>query len=214
MENFVALFDFDGVVMNTEIHYTEFWNSVGRKYVNEDNFGHTIKGVSIVTIFDRYFSHYTSKQIEEIEGVIDEFERNMPYEYTPGAWEFISELKVAGVPMAVVTSSNAKKMENVRRTHPELIEIMDKILVSGDFVKSKPDPECFIKGMELLGGCPQRTVVFEDSIHGLNAGRASGAFVVGLTTSNPREVIEPLCDLVIDSFEELSYQTLKQNLLK
>ena len=35
-----------------------------------------------------------------------------------------------------------------------------------------------------------------------------------LATSNPREVIEPLCDLVIDSFEELSYQTLKQHLLK
>ena len=48
------------------------------------------------------------------------------------------------------------------------------------------------------------------SIHGLNAGRASGAFVVGLATPNPREVIEPLCDLIIDSFEEISYPILKQ----
>ena len=35
-----------------------------------------------------------------------------------------------------------------------------------------------------------------------------------LATSNPREVIEPLCDLVIDSFEELSYQKLRQYILK
>ena len=60
------------------------------------------------------------------------------------------------------------------------------------------------------GGTLENSIVFEDSIHGLNAGRASGAFVVGLATSNPREVIEPLCDLIIDSFEEISYPILKQ----
>ena len=121
----------------------------------------------------------------------------------------MTSLKEAGVPMAIVTSSNAKKMENVRRAHPELIEIVDKVLMSGDFTKSKPDPECFLKAMELLGGTPENSIVFEDSIHGLNAGRASGAFVVGLATSNPREVITPLCDMVIDDFVGLDLQSLK-----
>lgn len=212
MKNPVALFDFDGVLMNTEIHYTEFWNTAhSRGIVDIDipDFGHVIKGVTLVQIFERYFQHYTQQQRDELEAIIDDFESNMPYEYIPGVWEFMISLKEAGVPMAIVTSSNAKKMENVRRAHPELIEIVDAVLMSGDFTKSKPDPECFLKAMELLGGTPENSIVFEDSIHGLNAGRASGAFVVGLTTSNPREVITPLCDMVIDDFVGLDLQSLK-----
>ena len=54
--------------------------------------------------------------------------------------------------------------------------------------------------METLGGTPETTIVFEDSFHGLSAGRASGAFVVGLATTNPREAIAPYCDMVIDDF--------------
>ena len=57
-----------------------------------------------------------------------------------------------------------------------------------------------LKGMEVLGGTPEGTVVFEDSFHGLTAGRASGARVVGLATTNKREAIAPLCDVVIDDF--------------
>jgi beta-phosphoglucomutase-like phosphatase (HAD superfamily) len=77
---------------------------------------------------------------------------------------------------------------------------VDAILTSEDFTKSKPDPECFLKAMEVLGGTPEDTVVFEDSFHGLDAGRASGARVVGLATTNTREAIAPRCDMVIDDF--------------
>ena len=44
--------------------------------------------------------------------------------------------------------------------------------------------------------------MFEDSINGLRSGRASGAFVVGVATTNARELIAPLSDMVIDDFLE------------
>ena len=95
-------------------------------------------------------------------------------------------------------------MKNVRKAHPELWELVDAVLTSEHFSRSKPDPECFLKGMEILGGIPEDTYVFEDSLHGINAGRASGAHVIGLATTNPRETIEPLCDIVIDDFRGFS----------
>lgn len=208
----IALFDLDGVLMDTESMYTEFWNERGRKYLSLENFGHTIKGQTLVQILSRYFPDRSEEFCNELEAEIDEFERTMPYEFTAGAWDFVCELKDQGIPIAIVTSSNKKKMANVYRSHPELPEIFDSILTMGDFTKSKPDPECFIKGMEKLSGSSAETVVFEDSIHGINAARASGAYVVGLTTSNPREVIEPICDMVIDSFAEISYQTISAKL--
>ena len=37
-----ALFDFDGVIMDTETQYTVFWDEQGRKYLNEEDFGRII----------------------------------------------------------------------------------------------------------------------------------------------------------------------------
>ena len=50
------------------------------------------------------------------------------------------------------------------------------------------------KAAEALGADINKCVVFEDSINGLLAGRASGAHVIGLTTTNTAEAIAPYCD--------------------
>lgn len=203
----IALFDFDGVIADTETQYTVFWDRMGKEYLGLEGFGHTIKGQTLVQIFDRYFNGMIREQ-EEIVPQLNEFERNMTYGYIPGADAFMKELKAAGIPMAIVTSSNDIKMSNAYREHPELLELVDTVLTSEHFTKSKPDPECFLKGMEVLGGAPEDTIVFEDSFHGLTAGRASGAKVIGLATTNKREAIAPLCDMVIDNFNYLSLKDL------
>jgi HAD superfamily hydrolase (TIGR01509 family) len=187
------------VIADTETQYTEFWNRIGREYLDQEDFGHTIKGQTLVQIFGKYFEGMDREQ-EEIVPQLNEFEANMSYDYIPGAQAFMKELKATGIPMAIVTSSNDIKMSNAYKAHPELLELVDKVLTSEYFSKSKPDPECFLKGMEILGGTPGETVVFEDSFHGLPAGRASGAKVIGLATTNKREAIAPLCDMVIDDF--------------
>ena len=199
----IALFDLDGVIMDTESQYSIFWNRMGMEYLGIEDFGRIIKGQTLFQIFGKHFDGMTSEQ-EEIVRKLNEFEMNMSYEYIPGADTFMKELKAAGVSMAIVTSSNEPKMRNVRKAHPELWELADAVLTSEHFTKSKPDPECFLKGMEVLGGKPSETYVFEDSLHGINAGRAAGAKVIGLATTNPREIIEPLCDIVIDDFRGVS----------
>ena len=203
----IVLFDFDGVIADTETQYTEFWNRIGREYLGQEEFGHTIKGQTLVQIFGKYFEGMDREQ-EEIVPQLNEFEANMSYDYIPGAQAFMKELKAAEIPMAIVTSSNDIKMSNAYKAHPELLELVDKVLTSEHFSKSKPDPECFLKGMEFLGGTPEETVVFEDSFHGIAAGRAAGAKVIGLATTNKREAIAPLCDMVIDDFTYLSLRDL------
>lgn len=204
----IVLFDFDGVIADTETQYTEFWNRIGREYLGQEEFGHTIKGQTLVQIFGKYFESMDREQ-EEIVPQLNEFEANMSYDYIPGAQAFMKELKATGIPMAIVTSSNDIKMSNAYKAHPELLELVDKVLTSEHFSKSKPDPECFLKGMEFLGGTPEETVVFEDSFHGIAAGRAAGAKVIGLATTNKREAIAPLCDMVIDDFCGLTVQDIR-----
>lgn len=200
-----ALFDFDGVVMDTESQYSIFWNEVGKKYHPEyEEFGRIIKGQTLQQIYARYFAGMEKEQAEITEG-LDRFEAEMKYEYVPGVVGFMRELHAHGVKIAIVTSSNERKMASVYAVHPELKELVDRILTAEMFARSKPAPDCFLLGAEVFGTTAENCVVFEDSFHGLEAGNAAGMAVVGLSTTNPAEAIAGKCARVIPDFTAFGY---------
>jgi beta-phosphoglucomutase len=195
-----ALFDLDGVVVDTESQYTKFWGSVGKKYFPEQpDFAEKIKGSTLVQIYDRYFKGETDKQQTITKG-LDDFERSMDYEYIPGYYQFVLKLRELGVKTAVVTSSNIAKMENVYRAHPDFKSLFDAILTSEDFDKSKPDPDCYLKAAQRFGFQSDECVGFEDSINGLKAVKAAKMMCVGLATTNSEEVVAQYADIVIDNY--------------
>ena len=197
-----ALFDLDGVVLDTEGQYSQFWGGIGREFHPEEpRFGQLIKGQTLVQIYDRWFAGQDELQAA-ITKRLDAFEQQMVFPYIKGVRPFIEKLRSAGLRTAVVTSSNVPKMQQVYRAHPELHSLFDYILTSEEFQASKPDPDCYLLGARRCQATPEACMVFEDSMNGLKAGRASGAFVVGLATTNPREAVAPLADVVIDDFEE------------
>ncbi|MBQ9362525.1 MAG: HAD family phosphatase [Bacteroidaceae bacterium] len=195
-----ALFDLDGVVLDTESQYSQFYEVIGREFHPEvPDFAWRIKGMTLSQIYDAWFAGQPELQAE-ITRRLYAFEANMKYEYIKGFPEFIQELRSAGIKTAIVTSSNDEKMQSVFKARPELKTLFDRILTSEDYTASKPDPDCYLTAARLFGVQPTDCVVFEDSINGLKAGRASGAFVVGLTTTNPIEMVAPLSDLTVADF--------------
>lgn len=200
MKHKAALFDLDGVVLNTESQYTDFWGSVGDKYFHSGvKFANMIKGSTLTQILDNHFKDDQKLQ-EELTAALDNFEKSMSYEYIDGFPEFVSHIRAAGVKTAVVTSSNVKKMEKVYRAHPEFKNLFDEILTSEDFDRSKPDPDCYLKGAKRFGVQPDMCIGFEDSINGLKAVNAAGMYCVGLATTNPHDVVAGYADLVIDNY--------------
>lgn len=202
-----VLFDFDGVIMDTETQYTVFWNEQGRKYLGEEDFGCRIKGQTLTQIYEKYFSDKKQAQ-EEITAGLNSYEKEMSYEYIPGVEDFIDNLRQHGVKIAIVTSSNEEKMQNVYNAHPELKGMVDRILTGEMFTRSKPAPDCFLLGMEIFGIAPENTFVFEDSFHGLQAGMTSGATVIGLATTNSRDDITGKAHYIIDDFVGMTYDKL------
>ena len=200
MPHSIALFDLDGVILDTEGSYTAFWDDYGSRHFSEKDFGLKIKGQTLVKILGDYFPEENERKA--ITDTINDFERNMSYPFVPGVENYIKSLKSNGIKTAVVTSSNLLKMENVYRCHPGFREMFDIILTSEDFSESKPSPYCYLKAMRLFGAGPEDCVVFEDSLAGLQAARASGAFVTALTTTNPEEVVRNYADLVIRDFND------------
>lgn len=202
-----ALFDFDGVIMDTETQYTVFWNEQGLKYLNEEDFGRRIKGQTLAQIYEKYFSTLPEAQ-QEITAKLNVFEKQMSYEYIPGVEAFIADLHRHDVKIAVVTSSNEEKMQNVYNAHPEFKGMVDRILTGEMFARSKPAPDCFLLGMEIFESTPESTYVFEDSFHGLQAGMTSGATVIGLATTNSREAITGKAHYIMDNFTGMTYDKL------
>jgi len=196
-----ALFDLDGVVFDTEPQYTVFWGEQCRLYHPEHpGLENEIKGQTLVQIYDRWFSGPLAEEQPLITQRLDEYERQMHYDYLPGFLEYIGQLRSEGVKTAVVTSSNRPKMESVYAMHPEFQSLFDAILTSEDFSRSKPDPDCYLKAASRFDASPDECVVFEDSINGLKAGRAAGMRVVGLLTTNPLEAVASLSDVQIKDY--------------
>ena len=197
----VALFDLDGVILDTEGQYSQFWQSIGQCFFPEnEHFANDIKGMSLVQIFEQYFSKSETDR-NEIRHRLADFEASMTYPFIAGAELFLQCLQKSNIPAAIVTSSNLRKMERVRALCPQLPTYVQHIFTSEDSLRSKPAPDAYLNAARQMGATPEACVVFEDSINGLKAGRASGAFVVGLSTSLEESQVAPLADLVIPDFQ-------------
>ena len=204
----VALFDFDGVVVDTEPQYTLFWDEKGKKYHPEiPDFGHHIKGQTLIQIYKQYFRQPEGLQ-EEITRQLLDYELTMHFEYIDGVVDFMKELRGKGVKLAIVTSSNDAKMANAYREHPELKSMVDYIVTADRVTHSKPHPECFLLGAEMLDAAVENCIVFEDSFHGIEAGNRAGMKVIGLSTTNSADAIADKCALVIPDFADFSFEKM------
>lgn len=204
----VALFDLDGTVLDTEGEYSVFWGGMGRKYHPEiEGFDKIIKGTTLTQIYANYFPNPELQA--EITLQLDEWESGMKYRFVAGAEDFILDLRSHGVKCGIVTSSNEKKMANVRKRIPNLDSLFDKVLTSEMFSASKPAPDCYLLGARVFGVGKSECVVFEDAFTGLEAGMCAGMFTVGLATTNSRDAICDRCHLVTDSFSDLSYRRVE-----
>ena len=203
-----ALFDFDGVVVDTEPQYTLFWDEKGQKYHPEiSEFGLRIKGQTLTQIYSQYFLHPTGLQSEITRELLD-FETRMSFEFIPGVVDFMKELRRKGVKIAIVTSSNDQKMANAHRALPELKSMVDAIITADKVTHSKPHPECFLLGAETLQMPIDRCIVFEDSFHGLESGNRAGMKVIGLATTNPASSIVDKASMVIPDFVDFTYEKM------
>lgn len=201
-----VLFDLDGVLLDSEGQYSIFWEQMDHEYpTGIQRFASFIKGFHLARILN-YFENEDVRQ--QVLDKLLEFERHMNYEFFPGALEFVKELRSAGIPMAIVTSSDHKKMQALYSQYPEFPTLFDKI-VTGDMVtKAKPDPDCFLMGARQLGVDIKDCIVFEDSRNGLIAGRESGALVIGISTTLDRDTVGQLSDLTLNAVEELTVERM------
>jgi HAD superfamily hydrolase (TIGR01509 family) len=123
----------------------------------------------------------------------------------PGAIELVQELQSNGVKTALVSASPRNIVNAVLDNLGH--DLFPFSISADDVTRTKPDPEGYIKAATLSGSNIANCLIFEDSLTGMNAAMASGAFLIGvphLVTIDESERVR-----VIKSLEQLSYSKLK-----
>lgn len=197
-----ALFDLDGVLVDSEGIYSEFWKKAAEEYgIGIPNFEQVIKGSTLEQILGTYFPD-PGKRSKVVAQLVEQ-ERDMRYRLFDGVTEFLDRLKAKNVPMIIVTSSNSAKMEHLFGQLPDFRQYFAGVLVDKDVTHSKPDPEGYLKAAGRLGVAPADCIVFEDSLNGVKAGIAAGAKVIALSTTNAPERLAPLTSTVFPTLAEV-----------
>lgn len=204
MNRFTAiLFDFDGVIADTEPQYDLFFDRLAAKYHLPENFAALIKGTTLAAIMEKYFGNYPLAEQAEIIEAHRRYELQMDCAFIPGAREAITRFKAQGYKIAVVTSSSTEKMK-VALQKMNLENTFDALVTADKITRGKPDPMCYLLAAEELRVPPAECVVFEDSIAGITAGKKAGMKVIALSTTLPAETLSPYIDTIIPNF--LNYE--------
>jgi HAD superfamily hydrolase (TIGR01509 family) len=123
----------------------------------------------------------------------------------PGVCEFVRMLACRGVPRAVATS--ASRRDAVRLLDAIGLRDLFEGLVTADDVRwGKPHPEVYLKAAEAVGAAPDRCLVFEDAVVGVQAARGAGMRAIGVTTSyTEQELIAAGAERALADFEGLPW---------
>jgi HAD superfamily hydrolase (TIGR01509 family) len=123
----------------------------------------------------------------------------------PGALELVKELQSHGVKTALVSASPRNIVEAVLDNLGH--DLFPFSMSADDVTRTKPDPEGYLKAAAMSGSEISNCLIFEDSLTGMNAAIASGAYLIGvphLVSIDESERVR-----VIKSLEQLSFSKLK-----
>jgi beta-phosphoglucomutase len=210
-----ALFDLDGVIVDTAIYHFQAW----RRLANELGFDFTehqneqLKGISRMESLELIlgWGNVTLSENEKLElaakkndWYLELITHMTPKEILPGVKSFLDELKEAKIKIALGSASKNSKMI---LNKVDLLHYFDAIIDGNNITKGKPDPQVFLLGAEATQASPSECVVFEDAQAGIQAAKSAGMFAIGI---GQKSVLKE-ADVVFQSFEEISLKELERS---
>ncbi|AQQ10354.1 Phosphorylated carbohydrates phosphatase [Sedimentisphaera cyanobacteriorum] len=224
-----VIFDFDGVIADTELlHYMAFCRVLEKEAgkIEKDTYWDKYLGFTDKEALEAMSRDYGFELTEEKLGwLIDEkaavFDELASTEscILDGFSRLTSSLSRAGIKMAICSGALFSDIEGIfsaeaERSGQNFFKYFDAVVTADDVNRGKPHPEGYLKAVEKLGRTasgvlsPAECTVIEDSHWGLEAGAAAGAKTVGVTGTYSRSELEAKADMVVDSLAELSAEKI------
>jgi HAD superfamily hydrolase (TIGR01509 family) len=184
-------FDMDGVVVDTQLTVTTFWQRLATEYaltLTQDDFDRHVYRCSASHTIETLFPLLSKLQREEVYVQLEQYEQHVEYQEISGAVALLRQLHMAHLPLALVTSAQRWKVERVLE-QLGLEQIFAAQITAHDIARAKPDPACYLRAAQALGKHPARCLVFEDALSGVQAARAAGMECCGVREASMARVL-------------------------
>ena len=203
------LFDFDGLLVDTESPSYEAWADVYRQYGHELTIERWSAAIGTLDGFDPFGDlegllgrsldrESVNARRREVEFAASDLE-----ELRDGVAEYLEEAKRLGLARAIVSSSG---QEWIRR-HLERLDLLEGwsciVAADGDAARAKPRPTLYLEALERLDVTADEAIAFEDSPNGITAAKAAGLYCIAVPNPITAALDVTHADLVLGSLEEV-----------
>jgi beta-phosphoglucomutase family hydrolase len=212
---FAVIFDMDGVVVDNITYHFDAWRQFANRYgltLSDEELTRYVNGRVAREVLEYLFKkELTPEEVGQYTEEKETLYRDLYRPFlkpTPGLLSFLEGLREQNIPTAVATSAPYTNIDFTLEgtgTQHYFREIVDARHVK----RGKPDPEIYLLAASRLGMAPEKCIVIEDALLGVQAGLAAGMKVIGITTTHTVEELNNT-HAVIRDFQSLSIPALRQ----
>jgi HAD superfamily hydrolase (TIGR01509 family) len=211
------LFDFDGLILDTELASRAGWELLYREH------GHELPADLWATLVGTTHAAWDPRaHLEELVGQPLEWEtlneRRYAHELAmieaeelrPGIAEYLAAARQHGLRRAIVSSSSRRWVDMHLERLEEAVGWDAICTADGDPARAKPSPTLYLEALRELDVAAGDAVAFEDSPNGVRAAKSAGVFCVAIPNEVTRDLglEEAGADLVLDSLADLPPESL------
>jgi beta-phosphoglucomutase len=202
-----AIFDLDGVIVDTAKYHYLAWkrlaNEYGFDFTEVDN--ERLKGVSrtrsleiLLEIGVLSVDEATKQSMaaQKNDWYVEYIQHMDASEILPGAAEYLQTLRNRGVKTAI---GSASKNAPLILERVGIASLFDAVIDGAKIQQAKPDPEVFLVAAQELGIPPASCVVFEDAEAGIEAAHRAGMGAVGIG----KPAVLKDADMVVQGLDQL-----------
>lgn len=208
-----AIFDFDGLILDTESAEFVALGEVYRRHGATLEFKDYSICIGTANAFDpvSHLEGLLGRRIDRTAVAAEMHKAHMENvaeaAVFPGVVERLEEGRVMGIKMGVASSSSGNWVENHLR-EKGLRGYFDEIVVRSDTLPAKPAPDLYLVALSRLGLRADEAVAIEDSVHGIEAAKKAGIFCLAVPNELTRRMDMSGADLVVASLNEITLARL------
>jgi HAD superfamily hydrolase (TIGR01509 family) len=206
------LFDFDGLLLDTESTEFRAWSEVYERH------GHVLEpalwanAIGTIGGFDPVAHLATLGVVLDADAVAAQHLRNLDLcaleRLRPGVAELLDEADRRGIATAVVSSSSRGWIVGHLETRGLLERFAELVTADGDPERAKPRPALYLEALDRLGVRAHEAIAFEDSPNGIAAATAAGIYCVAVPNAITSALDLSRADLIVGSLHEIDLNAL------
>jgi HAD superfamily hydrolase (TIGR01509 family) len=210
------LFDFDGLVLDTESTEFRAWSELYERHGHRFELERWAAAIGTLEGFDPEQHLASLGAVIEAEELLARERRNLDLcdleELRPGVAEVLEEAEQRGVATAIVSSSSDEWIERHLDARGLRRRFGTIVCANRDASRAKPRPDLYLEALDRLGVCADEAVAFEDSPNGIAAAKAAGIFTVAVPNEITAQLDLSRADLVVASLLDVSLDSLEARL--